>query len=122
VKIEFLFCKPLETTVTARDGFKVVSDSFEERNIKWKNVCAVCTDRAPAMLGCRSGFQALIKLAADAIGMHCVILRQMSAAKTLSGLKLIMSLAIQAVNFMKSSPLSSRIVTKLYFEMNAKLT
>jgi hypothetical protein len=57
------------------------------------------------MLGCRSGFQALIKnVAPNAIGTHCVIHRQVLAAKTLpSGLKQIMPLVIKAVNFIKSS-------------------
>jgi hypothetical protein len=103
IKTEFLLCKPLETTTTTRDIFKVVSNLFEERGIEWKHLCAVCTDGAPAMLGCRSGFQALIKtVAPNAIGTHCVIHSQVLAAKTLpSGLKQIVSLAIQAVNFIK---------------------
>jgi hypothetical protein len=124
IKTEFLLCKPLETTTTARDIFKVVSNVFEEHGIEWKNVCAVCTDGSPAMLGCRSEFQALIKtVTPNATGTHCVIHRQLLAAKTLpSGLKQIMSLVIQAVNFIKSSALSSRILTKLCFEMNAEST
>jgi hypothetical protein len=74
------------------------------------------------MLGCKSGFQALIKIVAlNAIGTHCVIHRQVLAAKTLpSGLK--QSVVIQAVNFIKSSALSSRIFTKLCFEMKAEST
>jgi hypothetical protein len=45
------------------------------------------------------------------------------AAKTLpSGLKQIIFLVIQAVNCIKSSALSSRIFTKLCFEMNAEST
>jgi hypothetical protein len=81
-------------------------------------------DGAPAMLGCRSGFQALIKtVAPNATGTHCVIHRQVLAAKALPlGLKQIMSLVIQVVNFIKSSALSSRIFTKLCFEMNAEST
>jgi hypothetical protein len=59
-KTEFLLCKPLETTTTARDIFKVASNFFEEHGIEWKNLRVVCTDGAPAMLGCRSGFQALL--------------------------------------------------------------
>jgi hypothetical protein len=57
IKTEFLLCKLSETT-TAGDIFKVVSNFFEEHGFEWKNLCAVCTDGAPAMLGCRSGFQA----------------------------------------------------------------
>jgi hypothetical protein len=61
------------------------------------------------MLGCSPRFQALIKtLAPNATGTHCVNHRQVLAVKTLpSGLKRNMSLFIQAVNFIKSSALSS---------------
>jgi hypothetical protein len=99
IKIEFLLCKPLETTKTARYIFKVVQTFFEEHSIDWKNLCALCTEGAPAMLGCRSGFQVLIKtVAPNAIGTHCVTHRHVLAAKTLpSGLKQIMSLVIQAL-------------------------
>jgi hypothetical protein len=114
----------LETTTTARDIFKFVSNFFEEHGIEWKNLCAVCTDGAPAMFGCRSGFQASIKtVAPNVIGTHCVNHRQVLAAKTLpSGLKQIMPPVIQAVKFIKSSTSSSRIFTKLHFEMNAEST
>jgi hypothetical protein len=62
MKTESLLCKPLETTMTARDIFKVVSNFFEEHSVEWKNLCAVCTDGAPAMLGCRSRFQTKLLL------------------------------------------------------------
>jgi hypothetical protein len=103
IKTEILFFKTLETTTTTKDIFKVVSDFFEEHGIEWKNLRAVCTDGAPAMLGCRSGFQALIKtVAPNVIGTHCVIHRQVLAMKTLpTGLKQIMSLVIQALYFIK---------------------
>jgi hypothetical protein len=39
---------------------KLCRTFFEEHGIEWKNLCAVCTDGAPAMLGCRSGFQAFL--------------------------------------------------------------
>jgi hypothetical protein len=76
------------------------------------------------MLGCRSGFQALIKtIAPNAIGTHFVIHRRVLAAKTSpSGLKQIMSLVIHAAYFKKSSVLSSRIFTTLCFEMKAEST
>jgi hypothetical protein len=76
------------------------------------------------MLSCRSGFKALKKtIAPNVIGTNFVIHRQVPAAKTLPpGLKQIMSLVIQAVNFINSSALNSRIFTKLCFEMNAEST
>jgi hypothetical protein len=91
--------------MTARDVFEVVSDFFEEHSIKWKNM--LCTEPLPCWFaGLELSFNKTV--AANAIGTHCVIYRQMLAAKTLlSGLKQI----IQAVNFIKSSVLSSGIVS-----------
>ena len=75
-KDEFLFCKPLETTTTARDVFDTVGSFLENHDIPWGNVCGVCTDGAPAMRGCRSGFQRLvINASPKAIGTHCMIHR-----------------------------------------------
>ena len=58
---EFLFCERLDTRTTAKDIFNKVDRFFEEHDIQWKHVIGVCTDGAPAMLGCRSGFQTLVK-------------------------------------------------------------
>jgi hypothetical protein len=76
------------------------------------------------MFGCRSGFQALIRtVAPNATGTRCVIYHQVLAAKTLPpGLKQIMSLVIQAVNFIKSSALNSRVFNKLCFQMDTEST
>ncbi len=40
---------------------KKVTDYFTESGLSWDNVCAVCTDGAPAMLGSKSGFVARVK-------------------------------------------------------------
>ena len=69
-----LFCKPLETTTTAEDVFNVVSTYFDKNDMKWENLVGICTDGAPAMLGCRSGFIARMKKRSpNAVGSHCVI-------------------------------------------------
>ena len=58
LKDEFLFCETLSTKTTARKIFdKVDNKSFEAHGIRWKHVIGVCTNGAPAMLGCRFGFQ-----------------------------------------------------------------
>ena len=56
-KDEFHFCKPLATTTTARDVFDTVGSFLQNHDIPWGNVCGVCTDDVPAMLGCWSRFQ-----------------------------------------------------------------
>ena len=60
IEVEFLFCKPLETT-TKVDVMAVVSTLFGEMNLNWKNIVGVCSDGAPAMLGSRSGFISHVK-------------------------------------------------------------
>ncbi|KAK1339624.1 hypothetical protein QTO34_018178 [Cnephaeus nilssonii] len=81
---EFLFCKPLETTTTARDVSDTVGSFLKEHKISWEKVCGVCTDGAPAMRGCRSGFQHLVlNESPKVIGTHCMIHRQILAMKML---------------------------------------
>ena len=58
---EFLLCSPLTTRTIAKEIFNFVNKFFDEHNLKWKHVIGVCTDGAPAKLGCRSGFQTLVK-------------------------------------------------------------
>ena len=41
--------------------FKLVDTYFHEKDMKWEKLVGVCTDGAPAMLGCQSGFIARIK-------------------------------------------------------------
>ncbi|XP_068222230.1 zinc finger BED domain-containing protein 5-like [Palaemon carinicauda] len=52
---DMLFCISLETSTTADDVFKAVSDFFQEQDISWEKLIGVCTDGAPAMLETRSG-------------------------------------------------------------------
>ena len=33
-----------------------VNHFFKENKVAWKNLCGVCTDGAPAILGSKSGF------------------------------------------------------------------
>ena len=53
IKQEFLFCRPLETTMEAADVMKVVTDSFEETRLIWNKLEGVCTDGGPIMLSSR---------------------------------------------------------------------
>ena len=73
---EFLFCESLDTKTTAKDIFNKI-------DIQWKHVIGVCTDGAPAMLGCRSGFQTLVKeKSPNVVSTHCIIHRQALMVKT----------------------------------------
>ncbi|XP_069616232.1 zinc finger BED domain-containing protein 5-like [Ranitomeya imitator] len=120
-KDEFLFCKPLETTTTAHDIFDAVGSFLKAHNISWEKVCGVCTDGAPAMLGCRSGFQRLVQNESPkAIGTHCMIHRQILATKTLpQDLQEVMKSVITCVNFVESSALNSRLFCQLCNDLDA---
>ena len=49
-----------------------------------ENLAGCCTDGAPAMLGCNSGFKASVKRQAPkSKGVHCKLHRQALASKTL---------------------------------------
>ena len=76
IKEEFLFSTTLDTTTTAEDVVEKMVQFFDAGGIQWENVCGVCTDGAPAMLGSKSGFQAKVKrLAPQAKGTHSMIHR-----------------------------------------------
>ena len=84
IKDEFLFCNALETTTKADDVMGKVSTDLQGGDLQWENVCVVCTDRAPAMLGSKSGFQSRVKkLVPQAKGIYCMIHRYALASKTL---------------------------------------
>ena len=77
--------------------------------LDWSKVGAVCTDRAPSMLGSHSGFQVRVKqVVSGVITNHCMIHRDALASKTLpASLNLVLQVVIKIVNFVKSSALNT---------------
>ena len=61
IKEELLFCSALDTITKASDITEKVNHSFNENEIPWKNLCVVCTDGTPAMLGSKVDFEHLFK-------------------------------------------------------------
>ena len=54
-----------------------LTEFFESEGLDWDNLCGICTDRAPAMLGSQSCFVTRVKQKApNAIPLHCMIHRQ----------------------------------------------
>ena len=104
VKEELLFCSALNTSTKASDVLEKVDHFFNENEISWNNLCGVCTDGAPAMLGSKSGFRALVQSKATGIIFtHCFIHREALASKTLPrGLQDVLNVTIKIVNFVKS--------------------
>lgn len=114
-KDEFLCCKPLERTATALDVFEAVDSFLRQHEISWKSICGICTDGAPATLGCQSGFQRLVlNESPKAIGAHCMLHLQTLAMKTLpQDFQEVMKSVLSSVNFVKASSLNSRLFLQL---------
>ena len=122
LKDEFLFCSHLTTRTTAKEIFYFVNTFFDKHNLKWKHVIGVCTNGTPAMLGCRSGFQTLVKEKSPGVaGTHCTIHRQALMAKTLPDqLKNVLDDVVKAVNFIKANALNSRLFAELWKESDSE--
>ena len=121
IEEEMLFCKSLETTTKAEDVFRLVDAYFHKNDMKWEKLVGVCTDGAPAMLGCRSGFITRVKQKnPDVVGTHCVIHREALASKILpAAMKNKLAIVIRIVNFIKSSAVNSRLFSQLCKQMDS---
>uniref|UniRef100_UPI00358F611A protein FAM200C-like n=1 Tax=Myxine glutinosa TaxID=7769 RepID=UPI00358F611A len=111
VKEEFLFCSPLKTTTKSVDIMNIVNHFMEENGIEWTKLGSLCMDGAPAMMGKRSGFVALVKdKCPDVIVTHCVLHRHALATKTLpKELGDVMAIVVTAVNFIRARALNHRL-------------
>ena len=121
IEEEMLFCKSLETTTKAENVFRLVDAYFHKNDMKWEKLFGVCTDGAPAMLGCRSGFITRVKQKnPGAVGTHCVIHREALASKTLpAAMKNKLAIVIRIVNFIKSSAVNSRLFSQRCKQMDS---
>ena len=61
MKEEFLFSYTVSATATAADVRTLVDSFFETNKVSWQNFKHICTNRAPAMIGVKSGFVTLMK-------------------------------------------------------------
>ena len=79
------------------------------------------TDGAPAMLGSKSGFRALVqRKTPNVLFTHCFIHREASASKTLPcELQNVLNITIKIVNFVKSGALYTRLFKKLCEDMGS---
>ena len=84
-------------------------------------VCAL--NGAPAVLGSKSGFRALVQnKTPNVLFTHCVIHREALASKTLPcGLQDVLKVTIKIVNFVKSSALHTRLFRRLCKDMGSEL-
>ena len=68
--------------------------SLQAMVFSWNMVFAVCTDGAPAMMGCKSGLRGLIKSVAPHIAFtHCILHKH-----ALSSLADVLKIVVETVN------------------------
>uniref|UniRef100_UPI003590248B protein FAM200C-like n=1 Tax=Myxine glutinosa TaxID=7769 RepID=UPI003590248B len=122
LKEEFLLCKRLKTTTKGADVFKLIELFFDRHELTWDLVGSICTDGAPAMIGKKSGFVALVKEnAPHVLTTHCVLHREALAFKTLSmKLNEVMVIVVQTVNFIRGRALNHRLFQKFCDEIGAE--
>ena len=120
-KEEFLFCSSLESTTKAADILNKVTTFFTTEDLEWKNPAGCCTDGAPVMLACNSGYQASVKRQAPkSKGVHCMLHRQALASKTLpESLEKVLDQIIKIVNFIKAGALNSRLFKAFCADMDS---
>ncbi|XP_046988243.1 protein ZBED8-like [Schistocerca americana] len=84
IKEELLFSTELKTTSKAIHIMAAVSEFFCKNVLSWQKLIGVCTNGAPTMLGCRSGFVQMVREKKPSVtAIHCVIHCQALSTKTL---------------------------------------
>ena len=108
VEEEFLFCQPLPRTTTAKNILKLVKEFLIKHNLDIKVIGSVCSDGAPAMLGNRSGFAAMLKEGIPELKItHCLLHRQALGFKTLpTCLKDTLNSCVKIVNYIRGRALN----------------
>ena len=115
----FLFCKPLQKTTTALDIFNMVKEFFFKHELDMSLIGSICTDGAPAMLGNRSGFAALLKQKLPTLKVtHCMIHRQALTSKRMpKSLKDVFDTCVWIVNNIRKNETSHRIFQSFCAQM-----
>ena len=122
IKEDFLFCQPLTTSTKAIDVKKLVDNFFRDNDLSWNIVCAICLDEAPAMLGRKFGFGALVKADAPHITvMHCLLHRHALATKTFPPkFPEVLTIEVECVKYVRNSALKHRVFKELCNEMGSE--
>lgn len=118
---DILFCKPIPGKTTSIEIFNIMDSFLEENDITWNNCIGLCTDGAHSMSGHKAGLQALVKKKAPhAIWTHCMLHRAALVSKNMS--EELNNIFTKIINYIKGSPLRSRLFAKLCVDMEANYT
>ncbi|XP_028966643.1 protein ZBED8-like [Galendromus occidentalis] len=124
IREDLLLCRTLDTTTTAEDVRRVVKEFFESKSLDLGIIGSICTDGAPAMLGNKSGFCALMKQEIPGLQItDCFLHRHALAAKTLpSELNEVLNLSVKVINFIRGRALNHRLFKTLCESMESEHT
>ena len=119
---------PLSGTTTGADILGAVLEFLNKHNFDLSKLVSVTTDGAPAMVGSKKGFVALLEkhlvsngFQNNIIKLHCVIHQEALCAKSCN-IKDIMSTVIKIINFILSRGLNHRLFRQLLQDMDATYT
>ncbi|XP_076352730.1 protein FAM200C-like [Tachypleus tridentatus] len=114
----------LKTTAQAIDVLNKIQELFSRNELHLDKIGSICTDGAPAMLGNRSGFAALMRKEVPNLKItHCFLHRHSLSAKTLPpDLKKTLDICVKVVNFIRSRALNHRLFQSLCEEMGQEHT
>jgi hypothetical protein len=124
-KIKFVktFCSVYRLPVhrTAEAVFKVVSDFIITNNLLWEKCVGISTIGSQAMLGIHKGLAACIQKVAPLVKWtHCCIHREVLAASRMpSNKKTVLDEAVRIVDFVKTRPLNSQLLSALCNEIGS---
>ena len=108
---EFVRLIPMKDTSTGADILQSIIKWITEMNLDLSKLSGVITDGAPAMVGEKKGFVALLQnhigIDKKIIKLHCIIHQEALCAKSLN-FKDIMAVVVKTVNFILSRGLNHR--------------
>ena len=101
---DLLLCKPLPTSTSGAEIFKLIDEFFTLSGIPWDNWVDVCTDGMKAMTGKTSGVISRIKQKVkECSSSHCVLYRHaLAVKKMLPSLQEVLDESMKIINFIKS--------------------
>lgn len=112
-----LFIKALLTHTTCQCLYNMFLEATQDFYIDWVKKCiTICSDRAKAMIGSKSGFITRLKaLMPNACWMYCFLHRQALAVKTLpKEYNEVLNMIIKAVTSIKGKALDTFISKNLW--------
>ena len=119
VKEELLGLVAMEGRTRGVDIFNVFKKCAEKMNWQWDKLTSVCTDEAPAMMGCNVGFCAKLEqfLERTLLKYHCIIHQESLCGKSLQ-MKNVMAVVVKCVNDIRAAALKRREFRQLLNEVD----